>query len=37
MTATWVRMLQGHAHLAIRTDPAMVADVIRRFVRDRVP
>jgi pimeloyl-ACP methyl ester carboxylesterase len=27
-----VRMLQGHAHLAIRTDPAMVADLIRRFV-----
>ena len=27
-----VRMLEGHAHLAIRTDPAMVADVIRRFV-----
>ena len=27
-----VRMLQGHAHLAIRTDPAMVAAVIRRFV-----
>jgi pimeloyl-ACP methyl ester carboxylesterase len=26
-----VRLLQGHAHLAIRTDPAMVADVIRRF------
>jgi hypothetical protein len=27
-----VRMLQGHAHLAIRTDPAMVAAVIRQFV-----
>ena len=27
-----VRVLDGHAHLAIRTDPAMVADVIRRFV-----
>jgi pimeloyl-ACP methyl ester carboxylesterase len=27
-----VRMLEGHAHLAIRTDPAMVAAVIRQFV-----
>jgi len=27
-----VRMLQGHAHLAIRTDPAMVAAAIRQFV-----
>jgi pimeloyl-ACP methyl ester carboxylesterase len=27
-----VRMLRGHAHLAIRTDPAMVAAVIRQFV-----
>jgi len=27
-----VRMLQGHAHLAIRTDPAMVAATIRQFV-----
>jgi pimeloyl-ACP methyl ester carboxylesterase len=27
-----VRMLHGHAHLAIRTDPAMVAAVIRQFV-----
>ncbi len=27
-----LRMLQGHAHLAIRTDPAMVAAVIRQFV-----
>jgi pimeloyl-ACP methyl ester carboxylesterase len=27
-----VRMLQGQAHLAIRTDPAMVAAAIRQFV-----
>jgi pimeloyl-ACP methyl ester carboxylesterase len=27
-----VRMLQGHAHLAIRTDPALVAAAIRQFV-----
>jgi pimeloyl-ACP methyl ester carboxylesterase len=27
-----VRMLQGHAHLAIRTDPPMVPAVIRQFV-----
>jgi pimeloyl-ACP methyl ester carboxylesterase len=27
-----VRVLDGHAHLAIRTDPAMVAVVIGRFV-----
>jgi pimeloyl-ACP methyl ester carboxylesterase len=27
-----VRILQGHAHLALRTDPAMVAAVIRQFV-----
>jgi pimeloyl-ACP methyl ester carboxylesterase len=27
-----VRMLQGHAHLAIRTDPAMVAAAIRQLV-----
>jgi pimeloyl-ACP methyl ester carboxylesterase len=27
-----VRMLQGHAHLAIRTDPAKVAAAIRQFV-----
>ena len=27
-----VRVLDGHAHLAIRTDPAMVAAVIGRFV-----
>ena len=27
-----VRILQGHAHLAIRTDPAMVAAAIRQFV-----
>jgi pimeloyl-ACP methyl ester carboxylesterase len=26
------RLLQGHAHLAIRTDPAMVAAAIRQFV-----
>jgi pimeloyl-ACP methyl ester carboxylesterase len=27
-----VRMLHGHAHLAIRTDPALVAAAIRQFV-----
>jgi pimeloyl-ACP methyl ester carboxylesterase len=27
-----VRLLQGHAHLAIRTDPALVAAAIRQFV-----
>ena len=29
-----VEVLDGHAHLAYRTDPAMVAAVIRRFVSD---
>ena len=28
-------VLEGHAHLAYRTDPAMVAAVIRRFVSGR--
>jgi pimeloyl-ACP methyl ester carboxylesterase len=35
--AARVRVLAGHAHLAIRTDPAMVAAVTRRFVRDPAP
>jgi pimeloyl-ACP methyl ester carboxylesterase len=30
-----VQVLEGHAHLAIRTDPAMVAAAIRRFVSGR--
>ena len=30
-----VQVLEGHAHLAYRTDPAMVAAVIRRFVSGR--
>lgn len=28
-----VRMLPGHAHIAHRTDPAMVAEIVRGFVR----
>jgi pimeloyl-ACP methyl ester carboxylesterase len=27
-----IHVLQGHGHLAIRTDPAMVATVIRQFI-----
>jgi pimeloyl-ACP methyl ester carboxylesterase len=27
-----IRVLQGHGHLATRTDPAMVATVIRQFI-----
>jgi pimeloyl-ACP methyl ester carboxylesterase len=27
-----VRMLEGHAHIAHRTDPAMVAEIVREFV-----
>jgi hypothetical protein len=27
-----VRVLVGHAHIAHRTDPAMVADIVREFV-----
>ena len=30
-----VEVLEGHAHLAHRTDPAMVAAVVRRFVSGR--
>jgi len=30
-----VEVLEGHAHLAYRTDPAMVAAVVRRFVSGR--
>lgn len=28
-----IRVLEGHAHTAHRTDPALVADVVRRFLR----
>ncbi|MGH9193941.1 MAG: alpha/beta fold hydrolase [Acidimicrobiales bacterium] len=27
-----IRVLEGHAHFAHKTDPAMVAAIIRRFV-----
>jgi hypothetical protein len=27
-----IRVLEGHGHLAIQTDPAMVAAVIRQFI-----
>lgn len=28
-----IQMLEGHAHMAHKTDPAMVATVIGRFIR----
>jgi pimeloyl-ACP methyl ester carboxylesterase len=32
-----VRVLDGHAHFAHKTDPALVAGVIRRFTRTSSP